>query len=90
MKVIIVSRGGESVGIFPSDATVELDTLFVTDNEGMREIVRSILSSAFGELFDDRVAVWFDDECPDCGSITTLHKACCPSRPEAETTQFGE
>ncbi len=83
MKITIISQGDESVGIFGSEATVELDKVFVTENEGMREIVRNILSGAFGELFDGSVEVRFEDECPDCYS-TEGHKSGCPSEEAIE------
>lgn len=53
------------------------------DNE-FREHLRKLFSDFASELFDERVTVWFSDECPDCQqplkNKVCVNKSClsCP------------
>ena len=67
MKCTIYSVGDSSVGMPPSNTTVESN--FDLDDDD-REIVREQLLRFFNEFHDNgNTELWFEDECPDCKSI---------------------
>lgn len=76
MKIHISTPGDYEVGISGGAATVEVDCLDFDDGDE-RDHVRSLLSEAFGQIFDDVASVRFDDECPDCGRRAG-HVVGCP------------
>jgi hypothetical protein len=71
---------GESEACIPSyHETITIQHDLDYDSEE-RERVRGIFKRAFSELLDDRVSVWFGDECPDCLAVDGKHKDSCPSQ----------
>lgn len=66
--ISIYSPGEPNVGINPTSYT--LPKFFLPDfDDEERERVRSIIATAFGEIWSAGVTVSFDDECPDCGHV---------------------
>lgn len=53
------------------------DLGFVVEWKGMdlptgpedRQSQREMWESHFGEMFDGKASVWFEDECPTCGTV---------------------
>lgn len=66
MKVFITSAGDPSVGIRSITASVDIG--IEPNDEEDREAIRETLANAFGEIWDDKVGVRFEDECVDCGN----------------------
>lgn len=48
-----------------------------------REAIRETLSNAFGDIWDDKVYVRFEDECVDCGKPRKEDEQCntCTLKP---------
>lgn len=80
VMIHISSSGDPSVGIMPIHETMQLSYLPDMDDSQERGRVRDIFYNAFNELLDDKVTIWFGDECPDCQA---LKKDCiCPNNSE--------
>lgn len=81
MKAHLHAPGDPSVGIFPTNWTVDTglcERVFDDGGPELREDIRQSLSDLFSEIHDDNVSVHFDDECPTCGKILPGHVDCCP------------
>ena len=61
MKATIYSDGDRSVGIQPYGITIEIGIESIDDSED-RESIREKLADCFGEIWDDKAHVEFEDE----------------------------
>ena len=64
MKVFIEGVGDRSVGIFPAGTTLE-DICIEFQDKDEREGCRKLLAECFGQLWDDKVNIIFEDENED-------------------------
>ena len=72
MKIYLTVRGDSSVGIPDGHATIELFNNSIEDainwRDADRNTVRKEIKTFFEDnIFGDKCAVVFEDECPDCG-----------------------
>lgn len=74
MKIYVINHGDPSVGIWSSEATIDLPYDNAEDcmqyRDGDRNTFRKEIKEFFEEnVFGDKVSVLFEDECPDCGAM---------------------
>ncbi len=71
MKATIYTKGDRSVGINPIEMTVEWNGFNFKANNGPeeRESWRKDFRLAFEDILQEKVLVYFDDECHDCGAL---------------------
>lgn len=81
MKVFISCNGEPAVGIRGIATSVDIG-IEPNDQED-RESIRETLANAFGEIWDDKVYVRFEDECVDCGKLRMESEQCniCTPKP---------
>jgi hypothetical protein len=66
MKLHITISGDRSVGINDTEFDLDWNGVDLPTESQDREDQRRMFAHHFGEMFDGKAAVYFEDECPEC------------------------
>lgn len=79
MKAQIYYFGDPSVGIWSGTFEMEVPDLSCYD-EKEREVMRKDIEKFYTQWLDEKVIIWFDDECSECRWREGKHSPLCPTQ----------